>query len=276
MLQFKSKFSKFLSLAILLCVNSAYAKVIIWDLGDTLLKADHLALAGQIGIGNLLMQTLVDWKNPMQIGDQIFDILNIIEQNNTRQFVPKYKDKQLPESICKWLEGRKSGVQIYKDIKNFIAKNPDDKIFSSSRNKKVVKNSAKAIFTPRKLAKNMKPIKSAVRLLEKCVKNNHKIILFSNFDTHTFSHIKKLKRNRRIFKNIRPENIMISGNTGLLKPDPKAFQLLIDKYKLDPKECYFVDDQINNVETARKLGMNGIVFESSRKLSRDLKACNII
>lgn len=276
MLNFKSKLNKIFTLILLLGVNQMYSKVIIWDLGDTLVKADQFAMAGQIGIGKLFLHALIDWKNPMDIKDQIFDVFNLLEKNSAREFIPTYKDKNLPELICKWLEGKKSGCEIYKELDNFMDKNPDEGFFVSNRHKKIIKNGAKAIFNPRKLAHNLKPISSTVKLLEKCAKNNHKIIIFSNFDAKTFGQLKKLKRNKRLFKNVKPENIMISGRTGLLKPDPKAYQFLIDKYNLDPQDCVMIDDQLANIKAAEKFGISAIHFEGSRKLEKELKSRKLI
>lgn len=272
----KFKFKSTLILGALICINPIYAKVIIWDLGDTLLKADHFKLAGQIGIGNLFLHALMDWKNPVDIKDQVFDVLNLMEKDDERKFIPKYQDKDLPEVMCKWLEGKKDGLQIFKTTQEFINASEDKNLFVSKRHKKVIKNSVKAMFNPKVLANNLKPIKSVVKLLEKCAKNKHKIIIFSNFDKNTFNYLKKNRKNRRLFKNIKDENIIISGKIGLLKPDPKAYQYIIDKYNLDPKDCIMIDDQVENIDAANKFGMTGIVFKDAKKLKKELKSKKLI
>ena len=41
---------------------------------------------------------------------------------------------------------------------------------------------------------------------------------------------------------------------------PEIYRLLFDKWDLDPQDCFFLDDKPENIEAAKKAGMNGIVF----------------
>lgn len=45
-----------------------------------------------------------------------------------------------------------------------------------------------------------------------------------------------------------------------VKPEPEIYQALFDKYNLIPEECVFIDDVESNVEAARSMGMQGLVF----------------
>ena len=62
----------------------------------------------------------------------------------------------------------------------------------------------------------------------------------------------------------------------LLSNYPKEYfdQCLFDKYNLNPEECVFIDDRLENIEGGRKLGMEGIVFTDyetgKKKLERML------
>lgn len=53
---------------------------------------------------------------------------------------------------------------------------------------------------------------------------------------------------------------IFSCDVHVIKPEPGIYELLFKKYNLIPEECVFLDDRESNVETARKLGMAGIVF----------------
>jgi epoxide hydrolase-like predicted phosphatase len=53
-----------------------------------------------------------------------------------------------------------------------------------------------------------------------------------------------------------------SGDEGMLKPDPRIFQIALERLAVEPGEAVFVDDFIENIEGARKLGINGIHFKS--------------
>lgn len=49
-----------------------------------------------------------------------------------------------------------------------------------------------------------------------------------------------------------------SAEEGIKKPDPKIFLLACEKLKFKPEECLFMDDSLENVESAKKLGMKTI------------------
>lgn len=49
------------------------------------------------------------------------------------------------------------------------------------------------------------------------------------------------------------------------------FTVFLEKYPLDPKECVFVDDTINNVESAQRAGFNTVHLKKPELLREELK-----
>jgi len=49
--------------------------------------------------------------------------------------------------------------------------------------------------------------------------------------------------------------VVISGEVGLRKPDPRIYQLVLDRLGLTAPECVFVDDLRPNIRGAAELGM---------------------
>ena len=47
-----------------------------------------------------------------------------------------------------------------------------------------------------------------------------------------------------------------------MKPDPKIYEILLKRYKIVPEQALFFDDRLENVEGARKVGINGAVFNT--------------
>lgn len=45
-----------------------------------------------------------------------------------------------------------------------------------------------------------------------------------------------------------------------MKPQKRIYEILLEKYQLNPEECIFIDDTLANVQTARDLGMGGVHF----------------
>ena len=66
------------------------------------------------------------------------------------------------------------------------------------------------------------------------------------------------------------DHYVVSGAEGLVKPDPRLFQVLLDRYNLKAEDCTFVDDNPANVEAARLMGMRGIVFNGAKDLRKKL------
>jgi 2-haloacid dehalogenase len=68
------------------------------------------------------------------------------------------------------------------------------------------------------------------------------------------------------------DGFVISGEEGVVKPEPAIFQVLIDRFDVDPANAVFVDDVQHNIDAANALGFNGILFESAEQLRRELDA----
>lgn len=60
---------------------------------------------------------------------------------------------------------------------------------------------------------------------------------------------------------------VISYQIRQIKPNPKIYQHLMQKYGLKPEECIFFDDREENTEGARRLGMQAVtVVDGSEEL----------
>lgn len=66
------------------------------------------------------------------------------------------------------------------------------------------------------------------------------------------------------------DGILVSGREKLVKPDPRIYRLLLDRFGLRAEETVFVDDMPVNVEAARGIGLHAIRFQSPEQLRGDL------
>ena len=55
--------------------------------------------------------------------------------------------------------------------------------------------------------------------------------------------------------------VVISGEVGMRKPDPRIFLLAAERLGLEPADCVFVDDFRENVEAAERVGMHGVFHD---------------
>lgn len=57
------------------------------------------------------------------------------------------------------------------------------------------------------------------------------------------------------------DDIIISGEVGMAKPQPEIYQLALERLGIEPKEAVFVDDRESNCEGARAVGMAAIFYQ---------------
>ena len=67
------------------------------------------------------------------------------------------------------------------------------------------------------------------------------------------------------------EGQVISSEEKIVKPDLAIYERFCQKYSLLPEECLFADDRMENVEAARKLGMQAICFENAVQYEQELR-----
>lgn len=63
---------------------------------------------------------------------------------------------------------------------------------------------------------------------------------------------------------------VISYEVKCLKPSPDIYKALFDKYNLNPSECIFLDDRIENVEGSKAVGMDAIQILSPEHMLKVL------
>ena len=68
---------------------------------------------------------------------------------------------------------------------------------------------------------------------------------------------------------------VVSFQVGLTKPDPRVYQLFLERYGLTANECLFIDDTAENVTVARDLGFSALEFKSHGELLAELERYGI-
>lgn len=68
------------------------------------------------------------------------------------------------------------------------------------------------------------------------------------------------------------DHIIISAEVGAVKPDPKIYQIALERAGVKPKEMVFVDDFAVNIEGCEKLGIKGILFKDPDSAIKKIRA----
>lgn len=102
------------------------------------------------------------------------------------------------------------------------------------------------------------------------LKDNYNLYGLTNWSGETFP----IAYNKYpFFQNFK--GIVVSGDEKLIKPDKKIYQVLLERYSLNPNECLFIDDNIKNIEAAKELGFSCVHFKDVN-LEEELKSLGII
>ncbi|MBO4520751.1 MAG: HAD family phosphatase [Alphaproteobacteria bacterium] len=72
------------------------------------------------------------------------------------------------------------------------------------------------------------------------------------------------------------DGIVMSGVEKEIKPEPRLFEILIERYRLTPEETLFTDDSLPNIRTAETLGFQAIHFETPEKLEQAMKEKGVV
>lgn len=111
------------------------------------------------------------------------------------------------------------------------------------------------------------PIEGTVAILRELHAAGIPLIALTNWSAETFP----IALDRFDFLDLF-EDIIVSGEEGVAKPDPEIFEELADRVRhlgsLD--DCIFIDDKLANVHAAALAGMDAIEFTSSEELRADL------
>lgn len=108
-------------------------------------------------------------------------------------------------------------------------------------------------------------LQAEMRDLIKSLKKNYTLSILSNSDSLNSEKYKS----KGWYAPFDP--IILSHETGILKPDPQIYRIIFDRLSVPAYECLFIDDQIEALEPAKNLGMDTVLYESIASLKQSLK-----
>ena len=108
-------------------------------------------------------------------------------------------------------------------------------------------------------------IEGTVAILAELRERGTKLYFLSNYSAETY----KLALTRFEFLSWFADGI-VSGEHGVIKPDPAIYKLAIERFAIDPARAIFIDDMAINAAAARPFGIHGIHFTSPDALRQEL------
>lgn len=104
-------------------------------------------------------------------------------------------------------------------------------------------------------------ISGSISIVEELRERGHRLYVLGNWGRGEFERARPRMPFLELFNDV-----LLSGDCGLLKPDSEIFALAEQQFALVPGKTVFIDDREENVLAAINRGWNGIVFEDPRQL----------
>lgn len=105
-----------------------------------------------------------------------------------------------------------------------------------------------------------------LHILESLVNNdNYRVLALTNWSGETFPKALEKFDWLQWF-----EGILVSGNEGMRKPHREIYELMLNRYGINPAQAVFIDDSIKNVKGCEEVGITGIHFTNAERLQASL------
>jgi len=109
-------------------------------------------------------------------------------------------------------------------------------------------------------------IQGSIDFLLECNKQGYSTYILSNYNAGRFAHVEE---QHPALSQVKGK--ILSGNEGVIKPEPEIYKILLERFDLVPGETIFIDDKRENVEAAQALGIHGIVFTHPKQLRKEFQ-----
>ena len=115
------------------------------------------------------------------------------------------------------------------------------------------------------------PIEGSVAVLAELKEVGHELHALTNWSVETFP----IARERYAFLDWFG-SILVSGEERLIKPDPRIFELLLERIGRTAEACVYIDDNPKNAAAAAALGFDAVHFRSPAQLRADLTRLGVL
>ncbi|HEX2606457.1 MAG TPA: HAD family phosphatase [Flavisolibacter sp.] len=189
---------------------------------------------------------LIDW-NP----NYVFDSL----------FTDKEKQQFFFENICTsdWNENQDAGYPLQKATEELIEQHPDWKPFIEA-------------FYGRWEEMLGGPIAETVAIFRQIKESGkYRLYALTNWSAETFPKALALYDFLHWF-----DGRLVSGEEKIRKPFAPFYQLLIDRFQLNPATTLFIDDNLRNIKAAEAFGIQCIHFRDAQQLREELNRLAVL
>ena len=110
------------------------------------------------------------------------------------------------------------------------------------------------------------PIEANVELLALIKERGYRLYAISNFHEAAFEYIEARYGWLGLF-----DGMILSYQHHVMKPEPQIYNELLKRHQLKGHECLFIDDVAANIEGARRMGFEALLYQCPEQLRSDLR-----
>ncbi len=248
----------------------------IFDLGGVLIDTHKVASLRHMGPLNIAQYSLQLRISPFALSNEIKTVLferleqtadfHNLNKDNTLHLACDEKGNVLPYLMRAWLQGTMTCAEIRSLIHETTIQ--QNTWFKNKAEQRIFTNMVNMIFTPEHFVATRKIDQAGVEFIKKCKQHGHNVYALSNWDAESFPLLKE--KHADLFDLF--DGIVISGTANSLKPHPSIYHTLLQEYQLTASDCWFIDDQQENVTAAQSLGINAVVHTACfKKLAENIQ-----
>ncbi|HEV2601621.1 MAG TPA: HAD family hydrolase [Candidatus Babeliales bacterium] len=236
---------------------------ILFDLNDVLFHINKKKMITHLGFFDTA-KYLLSGHSIQTLQDKVLTILHhidplsIVEPENNN--IPMHNNKPVPKILCDWMQGKISTCEVTDKALATINARAQEGFFTNDREQRLITNVIKIMLDPTIRTAAYKPLKKGIKLARLCKKLGYNVFLLSNMDSEIIPLLEK--KYPDIFEIF--DGKIISADVNMLKPHKNIYQHTLTTYNLNPLHCYFIDDQPENIQGARSLGIKSVLCDYKR------------
>lgn len=176
----------------------------------------------------------------------VFDLGGVVFARDPRKFEPEFIEFfsyiMLPEMPHFWEEYDRGNITYDEVLDELAAYNHCDRELAKH-------NLRRSILT-------QEEIPATKRLIEELSKAKLRLYVLSNMSLEFIEFL----RTRDVYRYFNGE--VVSCEEHVVKPDAEIYRRLMARYDIDPAETLFIDDRQANVDQAKALGWQALLFDT--------------
>ena len=260
--------SKHDALDVIKFIKNNNITAVIFDLDGIFIETDKKQIESSLSFFEkafMAKHTISHFSKPDK--KWIFEMLNLITNGNIPEMNQSHQayneGLKMPQIMCEWQAGFRDSVQSQKLTNDLIEKALGEKIITKN-NAHVLSLIADLTYNIKRFTASRKMTDGGMELLnsikilmkyhehhEQHEKQHLQVLLITNFADDQLTECRvKFPELFDLFQ----DNIIVSGNVKIVKPDPSIFRMAIAK-GCDPSKTLFVDDEMKNIDGAFLAGI---------------------